>query len=269
MRKRFRHDPRFASGYRESPRLSTYFAAFNRHRGPLRDVELRRSLARAVDVPGIVRRTLGRLAIPAHGLIPPGPARVLGGELRSGSSRRRVRPPTAPWRRRCLARPWSSRRPFTPSSSESSRPFSRELSEAFRASGFRLRPINQTMAEYLDSAAERRAQISSVGRWNADYPDADTFVHGALHSPSRGFGSTVGVPEIDRLAEQGRAETDPRIRHSIYRQVEELVERERPVLPLFHDQVYCFARPEVEGLGPSARTRRFPTRASGSGGRRG
>ena len=65
--------PRFASGYRESPRLTTYFVVFNRRRGPLAG---RRScgarLFRAIDVAGLVRRTLGRLAIPAHGLIPPG-----------------------------------------------------------------------------------------------------------------------------------------------------------------------------------------------------
>src|SRR5262249_28653200 len=68
----FRHDPRFASGYREDPSLVTYFAAFNRNKGRLRDVELRRALCRSIDVAPIVRRTLGRLFLPAHGLIPPG-----------------------------------------------------------------------------------------------------------------------------------------------------------------------------------------------------
>jgi ABC-type transport system substrate-binding protein len=50
------------------------------------------------------------------------------------------------------------------------------------------------------------------------------------------------------LIERGRSETDPRVRHTIYREVEELVAREALLLPLFHDQVGCFARPEVEGL---------------------
>src|SRR4030095_5566799 len=68
----FRHDPRFASGYREDPSLATYFIAFNRHRGPLQDAGLRRSIAQAIDVDRVVRRTLGRLFLPAHGLIPPG-----------------------------------------------------------------------------------------------------------------------------------------------------------------------------------------------------
>ena len=62
------------------------------------------------------------------------------------------------------------------------------------------------------------------------------------------MGRYVGSPDLDALADQGRAETDPRVRHSIYRKVEELIARDALLLPLFHDQVYCFARPEVEGL---------------------
>ena len=67
-----RREPEFAPGYRETPRLVTYYVAFNTHRGPMADRATRRSLARAIDVPRLVRQTLGRIAIPAHGLIPPG-----------------------------------------------------------------------------------------------------------------------------------------------------------------------------------------------------
>ena len=34
----------------------------------------------------------------------------------------------------------------------------------------------------------------------------------------------------------------------MYREVEDIVFRERLLHPLFHEQVYRFARPEVEGL---------------------
>jgi len=72
-------------------------------------------------------------------------------------------------------------------------------------------------------------------------------VHTLLHSG--GFlGRFVGNPEIDALADRGRVETDPRVRHSLYRRVEDLIVREALLLPLFNDQIYCFARPEVEGL---------------------
>ena len=103
------------------------------------------------------------------------------------------------------------------------------------------------MDEYGELQATGEGDLN-IGRWNADYPDADNFVHTLLHSDSGYLGRFVGNAELDQLAERGRAETDPRVRHSIYRRVEELIVREALLLPLFHDQTYCFAAPEVEGL---------------------
>jgi len=38
------------------------------------------------------------------------------------------------------------------------------------------------------------------------------------------------------------------VRHGIYRDIEEIVYENAMVLPLFHEQAYRFARPEVEGF---------------------
>jgi hypothetical protein len=38
------------------------------------------------------------------------------------------------------------------------------------------------------------------------------------------------------------------VRHSIYRELEELLRKHALLLPLFHVQNYMFARPEVDGL---------------------
>src|SRR5882724_5870765 len=67
-----RRDPEFASSYREIPSLTTYYAVFNTRRGPLKDKRLRQTLAQAIDVAAVVRQTVGRLGVPAKGLIPPG-----------------------------------------------------------------------------------------------------------------------------------------------------------------------------------------------------
>jgi len=244
----FRQDPRFAAGYRESPRLTTYFVAFNRHRGVLQDLELRRNLVAAVDVAALVRRSLGRLAIPARGLIPPG---LLGYSASGPSSAASVSGAAAPSDSSVQAT--VSRE--TTELSAAVHPiflgefsaFARELADAFREIGFLIRPRNKTTAEYLPLAQKGETDVI-VGRWNADYPDADTFVHGALHSQAGFLGRYAGTPDLDQLADQGRAATDPRVRHSLYRQVEDWIVRDALLLPLFHDQVYCFARPEVEGL---------------------
>ena len=244
----FRHDPQFASGYRESPRLTTYFVVFSTRRGPLRDPEARRAVVRALNTAGLVRRTLGRLAIAAHGLIPPG---LLGYSAAGPASGARLTGEThasdssveATVSRETVDLVTSVHPVFF---GEFGR-FFKELGEAFQEIGYRLRPANRTMAEYLKLSEAGDADIE-VGRWTGDYPDTDTFMYGCLHSSAGAFRNYLSSPELDRLAEQGRAEADPRVRHSLYRQTEELLAREALVLPLFHDQVYCFARPEVHGL---------------------
>jgi ABC-type oligopeptide transport system substrate-binding subunit len=125
----------------------------------------------------------------------------------------------------------------------------RELSRAFAEKGIKIRVVNKTLAEWLEGAAQASADLA-VGRWSADYPDTDTFVH-ILHSQEGILGKLFNSPEVDRLVERGRTESAPALRHSLYRQVEELIAREALLLPLFHEQAYRFARPEVEGLSVS------------------
>ncbi len=244
----FRHDPRFASGYRESPRLTTYYVVFNRRRGPLVDEGLRRRLLHAVDAGALVRRTLGRLAIPAHGLIPPG---LLGYSAAGPSSGGRAAGPTSPPDSSVEATVSREAVELTaavhPIFFSEFSAFFRELAETFRDIGYVIRPVNKTMAEYLKLTDAGDTDMD-VGRWTADYPDADTFMFGLLQSEAGAFRNYLGSPELDELARQGRAETDPRVRHSLYRQAEELIAREALLVPLFNDQVYCFARPELEGL---------------------
>ncbi|HMA17664.1 MAG TPA: ABC transporter substrate-binding protein, partial [Thermoanaerobaculia bacterium] len=202
-----RRDPRFASGYRETPRLTTYFVAFNIHHEALRDAAVRRSIVAAVHVPTLVRRTLGSVATPASGLIPPG---LLGHTAVAAS---------APKPQKKASSSSSGEHTISRETVEltaSVHPvffgeyaaFFAELSASFREIGFQIRPINQTMAEYIDSQ-DGRADLQ-IGRWNADYPDADTFIYGLLRTKEGIAGRMTGTPEVDRLGERGRTEIDPR-----------------------------------------------------------
>ena len=173
----FRHDARFASGYRETPRLQTFFVAFNRKKGILRELAVRRSLVGAVDVVGTVHRTLGRLAIPAFGLIPPG---LLGysaagveresGKVAAGASSQ------AEVQQTISRESVELTAAMHPVFFGEYAAFAEELDQAFRAIGYAIRPITRTIAEYIE--ARHKGDVNLViGRWGADYPDADTFVY--------------------------------------------------------------------------------------------
>ncbi len=238
-----RRDPVFASRYRENPLLTTYFVVLNTHRGPLADRDLRRRLAQAVDAPALVRRTLGRLAIPAASLIPPG---LLGHDPTLGSRPEKARPAAPADGLAGLELTAAIHPVFSTSYSA----FARELAAGLAGLGVKIQPRTGPYEKFLESVAQASTDLI-VGRWNADYPDADTFAS-ILRSEGGFLGRFCGSPELDRLIAQGRTETAPVSRHSIYREIEETIAREALLVPLFHEQAYRLARPEVEGLSISS-----------------
>jgi ABC-type transport system substrate-binding protein len=229
-----RHDPDLGAQYKDTPVLSTYYLVLNARRGPLADEELRRELVRAVDVEGLVRRHLGRLAIPAHGLLPPGllgyePAAPLG--RADGRARRSVD----------LAGIFHSVFEGTYSS------LAKELLAQLRERGFSVRLEKDTRSDYQRVIDSHEADFLA-GRWVADYPDSDSFFDGLLHTEKGLFGRMAGTPALDRLIALGRTETNPEVRYEIYREAEHEIARRALLLPLFHEQAYRFARPEIEGF---------------------
>lgn len=233
-----RHEPEYASRYHETPSLSTYMLVFNCHRGPLADEELRRQFVEMVDVAGLVKRNAGRLAIPAGGLIPPG---LLGYEPFRSSRPASV---SSRWRTgdnielNCMAHSIFEG-PYAP--------VAQELFGVLRR--LRLQPlVVEKKSEYASVKQLASTVDINFTRWIADYPDADAFTYGMLHSQKGLHGTFCGTPEVDKLIEQGRSESDPSIRHHIYREIEEIIARRALLLPLFHEQTYRFARPEVQNF---------------------
>ncbi len=233
---KLRQMPELAAGFRAIPRLSTYYAAFNSQRGPLRNMELRRRIVRALDVPALVRRGMGRLAIPANGIIPPGllghgPSNEFGRASRQLETR--VDVGLNVLMHPLLLGEFSS--------------FGELMLEALALAGIRVEVLARTSAEFRDPDLRARADML-ISRWVADYPDPDTFASGIFSSHAQNAWPYCGTPELDELIARGRSEVDPSIRHGIYREIEAIIAANAVVLPLFHEQVYRFARPSIEGM---------------------
>jgi ABC-type transport system substrate-binding protein len=228
------HETEFAAKYKEIPSLSTYYISLNVHKGPFTNENLRHKLVRALNIPAMIRRTAGRLAVPAYSLTPPallgyepGPTNVKG-----------IQDPGKQDAELSVA--------MHSVYHDQYQPLLKEVFGTLEQLGFRVKLANQR-AEY-STADESESNDLILMRFYADYPDADTFLSYLLHTQSGLFGRTSGGPELDRLIAEGRTEIDPRTRHSIYQQIEELIANQARILPLFHVQTYCFSRPEVDGL---------------------
>ncbi len=61
-------------------------------------------------------------------------------------------------------------------------------------------------------------------------------------------------PDVDRLTEEGRRETDPARRKAIYGEVQRLVARDLPIIPLWHEDNVVLSNVDVQGyaISPSA-----------------
>jgi ABC-type oligopeptide transport system substrate-binding subunit len=237
-----RREPNFAAGYREVPKMVTYYVAFNTRRGPMAERAMRRGLVRAIDVPRLVRQTLGRVAIPAHGLIPPGLLR------RDASSSPRL-DAGGPAAFETMAAGLELTAAVHPAFLSTYASFTKELLTVFGSLGITVRPVTATMVEFVD-ALNRGDVDLGIGRWYADYPDPDTFAY-TLHSEQGFLGRVCSSPATDRLISRARTETAAAVRHGLYLQFEDVVADEALLLPLFHEQAYRLARPDVEGLAVS------------------
>ncbi len=227
-------DPAYAPSLVEAPLLSTAYLALNIHDGPLAEREARLRLRESLDIPSLVRRSLGRLAVPAKSLIPP---ELLGSDpirLRDSPSTRRGSQRLA--MRSIINSVYDS----------TYGGFADELSRTWERAGLDVRRVAQTKQDYLARLQSADCDIV-ITRWVADYPDPDTFTHDVLHTSEGICGRLLGSTEMDRLIEQGREETSAAARHEIYREIERQIQSECILVPLFHEQAHRFLRPGLTG----------------------
>ncbi len=91
------------------------------------------------------------------------------------------------------------------------------------------------------------------GSWIADYPDAENYLS-VFYSknPAPPNYTRYRNPVFDALFEKAIAETNDSIRYSLYRQADQVVIRDAPVIPLWYDKVVRLVQPHVSGFRPNA-----------------
>ncbi|HXY40692.1 MAG TPA: ABC transporter substrate-binding protein, partial [Vicinamibacteria bacterium] len=86
--------------------------------------------------------------------------------------------------------------------------------------------------------------------WHADTLEPDDFLSALVESGSVGTTnrSRYRSPEMDALLERARGQPETAARLSLYRQAQQLFQRDMPFVPLFHASVFTAHRREVQGL---------------------
>lgn len=105
----------------------------------------------------------------------------------------------------------------------------------------------------LRSRMEKGEATFFRASWIADYPDAESYL--ALFYS--GYGAPPNYTQfadatVDSLYLKAMGTNNDIARQRLHRAIDSLVMAEAPVVPLYYDEVFRFAAPEVSGLGVNA-----------------
>ena len=108
-------------------------------------------------------------------------------------------------------------------------------------------------ATYVDQLRKGQMMLSLLG-WYPDYIDPDNFLTPFLRTGSNKWtGSGYSNPQVDQLLDEAQVAGDQATREQLYKQVQEILAEDCPIIPLLQGKLYVVAWKNVGGIeiGPS------------------
>lgn len=231
------------------PILAVQFYAFNLNRPEWRDRRIREALLVALDRTAIVHKAFRDQYKPAAGILPPG---LPGYKPNREIPRADIPRATSLFRQAGgagnvkLVELWSAVN--TPTARV-------ELEAARDAWGLLGIPVQiRYAADWPEFQSLMRAGQMSIFRraWYADLPDPDNVLAVLFHSKSAYNYMRYVNKDVDRLLDQGRVEQDPVRRAELYREAEDRILADVPVIPIMYMSFERAFQPYVRGIEVSA-----------------
>ena len=230
------------------PSFSVQYIGFNVAEPPLDDPKFRQALNLAIDKREIATVVLGDQVVPATGILPPGfpgfdssvrgfdfdpvKAKQLIQESKYGSDLGNLPPIT-------LTTAGSFGAVISLDMEVVLQMWEKNL-------GVKVEIQQTEFATFLKDLNRRRFQMFDIG-WIADYPDPENFLDILFHSDSSNNHTNYSNPEVDRLLERARTETDETARYQIYHQAEQQILDDAPWVPLWYSgDRYLLLKPNVK-----------------------
>jgi peptide/nickel transport system substrate-binding protein len=104
----------------------------------------------------------------------------------------------------------------------------------------------------LEQTAKSKATFFR-GSWIADYPDAENYMSMFYSkNPAPPNYTRYKNPAFDELYEEALLENNDSVRFRLYREMDQLVINDAPVVPLFYDMVIHLVNKNVHGIQTNA-----------------
>ena len=225
--------------------LSLTYVGFNVGLAPFDDVHVRRAFNLALDKERLTRVILKDAVAPANGILPPG--------LPGVAPRKALYPFDAEKARAELAAsryggPQGLPPIVVTISGEGGDAAVEALTDQIgEALGIKL-TIEATPYELFQREVDARKYQAFVVGWAADYPDPENFLDVLLHTGSPLNNTGYSNPEVDRLLDAARLESDPARRTALYAEAEDLVLADAPWVPLYTGVDVWLVSPAVQGF---------------------
>ncbi len=229
--------------------LNVIYLAVNDERPPLADTRVRRALSRGIDRPGLVREVLAGHAEVAHTPLPP---TLFGHDTRT----RELVLDRESARRLLAAAHLPEGFETTLTVSRSPRPYLLEplrvaarLRDDLARVGVAVRLREVTWTDQVGLTSRGDFDLALLG-WQADTLDPNDFLTALLDSGSIGTTnrSRYRSAAMDGLLKRARMDAAPGARLALYREAQDLFQKDMPFVPLYHSSVFTVHRREVRGL---------------------
>lgn len=224
------------------PELSTTYVGFNVKMKPFDDPKIRQALAHAIDKAKVVEVKFQEKVRKADGMVPP--------DMPGFSSAPEAQGFDLTLSRQLIAE--SSYKDaknvpritiYTPDDS-----LAELLYQVFRQGlGIEVE-IRQLQWQDFLAGLNRHEFQSFVLSWEADYPDPQNFLEVLFASNGPDNYSGYASETVDQMLSEAATDQDQAGRSAIYREVEEQVLRDSPVIPLFHNVRYVLMKKYVQGV---------------------
>lgn len=227
---------------RIDPYGGVYYYLFNTRRAPFTDARVRRALAYAIDREALVRNVTLAGETPAVSFVPQG--------ITGYRSTHPFKPDLAEARRLLAAAGFPAGRGFPPvellyNSSENHRAIAEAVQQMWRKNlGLEVTLANQEWKVYLDSI--NRSHAFQVAR--AGWISAEPHIHlGRWQTGNASNHAQWSHPEYDRLLEEALAAPTTEARFACYRQMEQILNDEMPIAPIYFYTLPRLMSPKVTG----------------------
>ncbi len=232
----------------QKPTLSLRLLGFNRERRPFDQREVRQAFNYAIDKLRVNQGVQGGRYVVARSVLPPGMPGY-NPEVQSYSydpdkAKQLLAQAGYPGGKNVV--------PVTLASSRKSREEAHLIQRDLAAIGIPLEFQQfEDWTTYQPALQRGDVQLFTF-TWYADYPDPDNFLYPLFHSKSQTNYFRYRNPAVDKLLDDARRETDDLRRVHLYRQAEQFILNDAPVVTLLHYTYERVFQPYVEGVEVSA-----------------